>query len=87
MSGKNEKILQAFLGGKARARIVKLFLHHPSLSINVEGVAKRVGIKNKECNGVIKELSNFGFISVIKQANVSRRKKLRKSRSIRIIKK
>lgn len=80
MGSKNERILQAFLGGKARTRIVKLFLHHPSLSINVEGVAKRVGIKDKECGGIIKELSNFGFISAIKQNSTRKVKSATKSR-------
>ena len=87
MSGKNERILQAFLGGKARTRVVKLFLHNPSLSINIESVAKRTGIRDKECSVIAKELSSLGLLSVIKQANVRRRKKLRKSKNIRIIKK
>jgi hypothetical protein len=74
----NDKILQTFLGGKSKARIVKLFLHHPNLSISIEGISKRVGIKNHECAGIIKDLSRSGFLLDVKQNYGKAKKKAKK---------
>lgn len=74
----NDKILQTFLGGKARARIVKLFMHYPNLSVNIEGISKKVGIKKGECSRIIKELSSSGFLLAVKQNYGKAKKKAKK---------
>ena len=81
MSGKSEKILQAFFGGKAKSRVVKLFLHHPNLSINIEGISKRIGAKKGECARIIKELSHVGFLLAVKQNSVGKRNVVGKSKN------
>lgn len=80
----NNIVLKNIFGSSARARIVKLFLHHPNLSINIEEISKRVGIKNKECAVVIKELSSLGLLLAVKQNYGKAKKKAKKQKKAKI---
>lgn len=71
----NDRVLQLFLGNKAMYKVVKYFLHHPNISINVEEISKRTGLKNKESSLVIKNLKRAGFLLSIKKKNGKTKKK------------
>ena len=83
----NEKILPALLGGKARSRVVKLFLHHPNLAIGAKDISKRIGAKQGECVRIIKEFSRAGFLLAVKRSNVCKRESSGKSKNAKIVKK
>lgn len=68
----NTKILENLFGGKAKSRIIKVFLHCPHLSLTIESLAKRTGLKTGECKRVVKDLERIG---VLKKANNNRSKK------------
>lgn len=65
----NNKILETIFGSKAKARVIKLFLHRRNLSLTAEDISKRIGVRGKECLKAVSELLRVGFLLKAKQDN------------------
>ncbi len=68
----NDKIIDSLFGSKTRARLLKLFLHNPELSFDLE----QLSVKTKLAKSAIKkELAGLLNLKIIKTVHHHDRKK------------
>lgn len=62
----NDKTTEELFGSKAKARVLKLFLHNPQLTFSVDGVAAKTSLKRNEVQKVLPYLIKLGVIKPVK---------------------
>lgn len=71
----NDKIIDSLFGSKTKARLLKLFLHNPELSFNLE----QLSVKSKLAKSAIKkEIRLLRQLGLIKTNYDRKKKKIKK---------
>ncbi len=68
----NDKIIDSLFGSKTRARLLKIFLHNPALSLCLDDISAKTKLPK---NNVKKELAALLNLKIIKTVHRHDRKK------------
>ncbi len=73
----NDKIIDSLFGSKTKARLLKLFLHNPELSFNLDQLSGKTKLAS---SAIKKELAGLLNLKIIKTVQRHDRKKNNKTK-------
>ncbi len=71
----NDKIIDSLFGSKTKARLLKLFLHNPELSFNLEQLSGKTKLPKSAIKKEMRLLQQLGLIKTTHDQKNNKKKK------------